>query len=459
MIMKNAAKFIAMVLVVSLIMIPCQMCVYADSTENGVAINKENFPDPLFRNFMLNGSHMIWDEEGNPVEVVYDANKDGWLSVEEAENIKQLLVMESYIRDLKGMENLTKLIEIDCQRSSVEKLYLENCPDLLILNCYRAQLKGTLDLSNNAKLEGAACHNNRELTAIDVSGCENLTSLTCGATGVTSLDFSNNPKLKSVSCEDTPIASLDFSNNPELTIVCAYNSALADIDISKNEKLQMLDVSGCDLLSLDVRNNNELIDLQVYGNNFAWFELGEKSALNVRVDDSIIELKVDESSFDITEAFPGIDPAKVTVVSGATLNGSILSGYTEGVPVIYNYNCGTSANGQVILNVTLNVTGYEASAVPGGDEDPVTPEEDKEPVTPEEERDPAVPETDKDSIVPDSEIAEPEKEPTVSNEIEADISDKTYVSVETGDESTILPWLVVMMVAGLIIVITLRKSV
>jgi uncharacterized protein YjbI with pentapeptide repeats len=166
------------------------------------------------------------------------------------------------------MENLTKLIEIDCQRSSVEKLYLENCADLQILNCYRVQLKGTLDLSKNAKLEGASCHNNRELTGINISGCENLYSLTCGATGVSELDLSNTPKLKFISCEDTPITELDFSNNPELTSVCAYNSGLEFIDVSKNEKLEMLDVSTCKLISLDLRNNPALYDLNVYGNNF-----------------------------------------------------------------------------------------------------------------------------------------------------------------------------------------------
>ena len=68
--------------------------------------------------------------------------------------------------------------------------------------------------------------------------------------------------------------------------------------------------------------------------------------------------------------FPGIDPAKVSIVSGASIDGSIVSGYTAGIPVVYNYNCGTYSNGQLILNVTLNITGYTAPAVPDDNENP-----------------------------------------------------------------------------------------
>ena len=403
--MKKILKLIAFILIFSMVLVPGQLPVYADSADGAVEISKENFPDPVFRHFILNGSHTIWDEQGNPIEVVYDANKDGWLSVEEADNIKQLLVMESYIRDLKGMENLTKLIEVDCQRSSVEKLYLENCADLQILNCYRAQLKGTLDLSKNAKLEGASCHNNRELTGINISGCENLYSLTCGATGVSELDLSNTPKLKFISCEDTPVTELDFSSNPELTSVCAYNSALEYIDVSKNEKLEMLDVSTCKLISLDLRNNPALYDLNVYGNNFAWFELGEKPQLDVELDKSTIDMEVSDGSFDITEVFPGIDPAKVSIVSGASIDGNIVSGYTEGIPVTYNYDCGTYEKGNLILNVTLNIKGYA------------------EPVVPDDESDTVVPEND------------------------GAANDKNDSSPETGDDFTVYPWIAIMLIA------------
>ncbi|MBR5488511.1 MAG: hypothetical protein IKV72_02315, partial [Firmicutes bacterium] len=50
----------------------------------------------------------------------------------------------------------------------------------------------------------------------------------------------------------------------------------------------------------------------------------------------------------------------------------VVSGYTSGTPVVYNYDCGTDANGKVILNVTLNIEGYTAE-VPETDEEAVPP--------------------------------------------------------------------------------------
>ena len=162
--MKIIAKALVFLLAVSLIIIPCDPTVsYAADDDIVVEINKENFPDPVFRNFLLNGSHYVWDEDNNQIEVVYDANKDGFLSKGEIANMKQLLTAESYIRDLKGVEYLTSLIEIDCQRSSLNYMDLTTNTELLILNCYKCDLKGELDLSKNTKLEGAACHNNREI--------------------------------------------------------------------------------------------------------------------------------------------------------------------------------------------------------------------------------------------------------------------------------------------------------
>ncbi|MDE6475814.1 MAG: MBG domain-containing protein, partial [Erysipelotrichaceae bacterium] len=62
---------------------------------------------------------------------------------------------------------------------------------------------------------------------------------------------------------------------------------------------------------------------------------------------------------NVTEAFEGIDPARVTVVSGATYDPATgeVSGYQNGTPIKYTYDAGTMANGvPVILNVTLTFT-------------------------------------------------------------------------------------------------------
>lgn len=80
-----------------------------------VEINEQNFPDPVFRDHILNGFHYIWDENNNQIKIVYDANKDGKLSESEIANIQQMLLQEKKIYDLTGIEYFTSLIELDCQ--------------------------------------------------------------------------------------------------------------------------------------------------------------------------------------------------------------------------------------------------------------------------------------------------------------------------------------------------------
>ena len=60
-------------------------------------------------------------------------------------------------------------------------------------------------------------------------------------------------------------------------------------------------------------------------------------------------------SVDLTTLLPGIDPAKVTIVSGGILEGNMLSGYANGTPVVYTYDFGQVKN-QAELRVTLNIT-------------------------------------------------------------------------------------------------------
>lgn len=86
--------------------------VHAEEDNIVVEINEETFPDPVFREHILTGYHYIWDEEGNQIQVVYDANQDGKLSESEIANIQQMLVPEMAIYDLTGIEYFTSLIEL-----------------------------------------------------------------------------------------------------------------------------------------------------------------------------------------------------------------------------------------------------------------------------------------------------------------------------------------------------------
>lgn len=96
--------------------------------------------------------------------------------------------------------------------------------------------------------------------------------------------------------------------------------------------------------------------LNVNSNPLVWLNIGYNKKLNSHISDSTISLDVNSDSFDITKVFTGINPEKITVISDAKIDGSIISSYRFDTPVVYTYDCGTDTNGPVTLTVTLNLS-------------------------------------------------------------------------------------------------------
>ena len=379
---------------------------FAEEDKIVVEINEEIFPDDVFREHILTGSHYIWDDEGNQIEIVYDANKDGKLSESEIANIQQMLLQEMLIYDLTGIEYFTALIELDCQRTMISSLDVSKNTELQHLYCYRTNLTGTLDLSANTELMFVNCSHNAGLENVIVNNCTELFYLNIEATGVTSIDLSDNDNLNSFSCGASPIIVLDLSRNQCLTTLSCYNSPIESLDLSKNPLLENLDCSSTaietldlsrntnlvyldihntNIKGLDVSGNEKLVGLTAYSSSLVWLNIGEKEAMFISASEGTADLSVQASGFDITEYFPGIDVEKITVISGGRKIGNIIYGYSECTPVVYSYNCGTANGEEVAITVTLNLTvkgaapsvtpdeGTEESADNDGEEDEANP--------------------------------------------------------------------------------------
>lgn len=321
----------------------------------GVAIDSEHFPGPLFRYHILTSSFNRWYDNGTMETIYYDGNQDGFLSEEEAAKATYIGIQGSYIQNVTGIEYFTSLIELGCQRSGIQHLDLSKNTKLQILNCFHCNLQGTLDLSKNVDLEGVACHNNRNLTGLDVSNCTKLFQIDCSNTGLTEIDVKGLTKLQMLAFNTTAIETVDVSTNAVLQQLSCYGSGLKALDVSRNPELEYLDCSASKLECLDVSNNPKLAVLNVSGNALAWLELGDREPLELQMSDSEISLTVRKGSFDLTEKFPGIDVDKVTVVSGATLDGKNVSGYDFATPIVYQYDCGTVGGESVQLKVTLSL--------------------------------------------------------------------------------------------------------
>ena len=334
---------------------PVKLIVFAEEDPIVVEINEENFPDPVFRNMLLNGTYMDWSQMP-PVEYYYDKNRDGFLSKGELESITYLIVADMGIFNLTGIEYFTSLVELDCQYNVITKLDLRKNTELIYLNCYHNMLIGTLDLSNNTKLIGISAHSNPFLTDIKTDKIDTLESLNFDNTPIKQLDTSKYPNLANLSVASTDIEVLDLSNNTKLLSINAYNTKLTNIDLSNNPLVGYLGFSQTEFTSFDIRNCPDAYFLDLKFAPVAWVEIGNNPGLQFDITDSTITLEVPNDSFDITEVLPGIDPSKISIESGAQLDGKVLSGYSFDTPIIYSYACGISNQGTSTLKVTANLT-------------------------------------------------------------------------------------------------------
>ena len=156
-----------------------------DATNGDIAIDETNFPDAVFRNWILQQYY----------------GRDGKLTESEIKEVTSIAVYEKNISTLKGIELFTSLN---------------------LLNCSSNQLT-SLDISKNTALTFLYCDSN-QLTTLDVSKNAALTWLECGSNQLTTLDLSKNTALYFLDCHSNQLSSLDVSQNPSLrTFYCHRN--------------------------------------------------------------------------------------------------------------------------------------------------------------------------------------------------------------------------------------------
>ena len=231
---------------------------FTASAASSTLINEETFPDPVFREYVrkIVGSSVLTEEKAQQIEVL-DVSKD---------NIKKVLGDRDPITSLMGIRYLRYVKDLNCSGQELKKtLNLEQNSRVERLNCSGNQLTG-LWFHKGSSLRYLTCSVN-EFTTLDLSKCSELIELSCGNNKLTALDLSANKKLQKIVAGSNKLTALDTRNLPELTYLNLWgNHDLKSIDVSKNTKLEFLSVSHCKLTSLNVSNNRMLVELYVYNN-------------------------------------------------------------------------------------------------------------------------------------------------------------------------------------------------
>ena len=189
----------------------------------GIAIDETNFPDPAFRNYLIE---------------TYDFAKDGILTDEEIKNTKRLFLDIDSIKSLKGIEYFTDLKKLFCFFNEITELDMSRNTKLTYLDCSNCKIT-KLNIANNVLLDTLYCENN-ELTELDISNNTELVYLDCYDNKLTQLDVSKNTALAQLDFESNQIASIDLSNNIWLEEMYCSGNGMTQLDVSACQQLELL---------------------------------------------------------------------------------------------------------------------------------------------------------------------------------------------------------------------------
>lgn len=303
--------------------------------ETSLPINKNNFPDDSFRNYIK----------------TYKAGGRDVLTVEEQRKVETIEVEGKNISSLRGIEAFPNLTELKCGNNSIQKLDLRQNPKLKTLKCNKNQLT-QLDLSKNPDIDYLNCSEN-QLKQLDVSHLKDLVTLNCSHNDLEQLDVRNSKFLETLYCSWNRLTELDadVTHKSRLVSVECQNNQLTALDVSSSPNLTTLVLKNNHLTSLNLDNNPNL--------EFTITDVYHSDFNNVYT----VTLNPDRT-FDLRNLPEGFDINRVTGWVNGKANGNILTVNEDTNVVYYSYRCIT---GKLEVSFKLDVTGT------GGTVPPVTP--------------------------------------------------------------------------------------
>lgn len=261
----------------------------SNKDKTGIAINATNFPDTNFRTY---------------VQENFDFDSNQYLNEEEVSGVTDILVGDSSISNLKGIEYFTNLEALHCGNNNLS----------------------SLDVSKNTKLKTLSCYSN-SLSALNISSNSQLEQLDCSDNKLTSLTVSNNSRLEELWCDNNSLSSLNVSSNSNLVRLSCTGNSIKAINISGNSKLEYF---ACDP---DV----EVTDSQgVY-------------TANLRIKN----LKKQNVSNGKTATYTGLNPNE-TYMFYVFKKGTVYGNGIEAKDLCYLQQVTADAKGEVSINYTSN---------------------------------------------------------------------------------------------------------
>lgn len=231
-----------------------------------VSINKENFPDKNFREFIC----------------TYDLDKDGILSEEETSCITEIDLSYKQVENMKGLEYFPNLVSLNCMCTRISgkldiaelglyKLKSLNCSQTLIktlsgiekleeLDCSGCDIE-VLDVRKVKNLKMLNCQGSRYLKSLRVDGLDKLEILDCSDNNLKSLNLTGLENLKILNCSSDNLKSLKLNNLRHLEVLsCIYNE-LTELNVQNLKELKVISCSDNKITELDFTNLSNLKEI------------------------------------------------------------------------------------------------------------------------------------------------------------------------------------------------------
>gem|GEM_PF-1496969 len=306
--------------------INCDSTVTINWDEEGIPIDETNFPDEIFRDYVL---------------AIIDKNKNGLISEAERIVTTVISVPNSGISSLKGIEFLTNLESLDCSNNNLTNLYLETNTKLKILVCPQNSIV-TLDLSNNTQMTNLWCWENN-LSVLIMPDATELEALDCSFNSLSVIDLSDSAKINYLKCDNETIVITNQARIPineayfpdssfrtfvmdnldldqDGTLNTAERKLVTDLYISNKgitslrgieylTSLKYITCSGNDLKAINLTNNLKLKGLNCTSNELAYINVrgltkleyivcsdNNLEKLDVSTNEALVYLFVDEGT-------------------------------------------------------------------------------------------------------------------------------------------------------------------
>lgn len=220
-----------------------------DVSATQVEVNATNFPDAIFREYLLSEFDSDNDNKIAIADVtvicLYDIGIDKGMEVS----------------SLKGIEYFTYLEKLYCQKNNLTSLDLSNNTKLTEIDCTGNKLT-SIKLGQMNELTDFYCSDN-DVKELDLSKCPNLYALSCEGNQIKSLDVASCPNLKKFFCHDNKITTLDVSSLTKLTYFGYGNEGFKKLILPEETFVEYLIISELPEKNLDLRIYQRLTSLCV----------------------------------------------------------------------------------------------------------------------------------------------------------------------------------------------------